>query len=471
MNSKKQIVASLMQTNKLIFIFLIVINISCKTKPVTYKVEVAKHFNNAQATIIQCSDQYYNQTATYNQYRQYSAETAEFYALKYNIPIHVFENKVEKGLQSFVEMGRGGVSMYYPSCTKEYDSLYLKQITNDLQKVYGKQPTTLAYGCGKSHYSSLLPKAILGGRNSSRGTPNGLKSGTPICTFYGNQSGESGNYPVNTSSFIKNRLSASRAWDLKHTDNLTDEEVLSFLETEVKRTINNNGFYIDFMHWHIDEFKGINAQEFIPKLFKSFSNAVDNNYISKVDYNQAIEYFWGKQAIKNVEMNEFENHFTLTVQLKELNPDIDYTLIQTPMSFVVKNSDKYQTYTNINFYGGQNVHSIVTIEGNIVFNVFLDFNNTTNTIKIDKQTVSKLKELNYTLKSNKNTIESTQPIKVTFFEQIKGDEAHKIRILSRSLKYDTKHTINTSLLKENCNYFAGTINELGESKLIEMTNY
>lgn len=312
---------------------IFVVFLNCKNYETKIDIKVCEHFNNADATIIQCSDQYYNQTATYNIHRQYSAEVAEFEALKNNIPIHVFEEKVEPGLTEFIKMGRGGLGIYYPSCSISYKTSLLDSIAENLNTVYGRIPSTLAYGCGKTYYSDSLPNYILGGRNSSFGSPKSVKNGIPVCTFYGKGLGNASVYPVESTSFRKNRLCSSRSWANVINGGLTEEQSLNFIKNVVKNTISTKGFYLDFMHWHIDDINNKNAQKFIPKLFSAINEAVDKNYIAKVDYNQAIEYLYAKESIDSVSLVEKKEHYQIKVYTSKKHEDIDYSVIKTPVSF------------------------------------------------------------------------------------------------------------------------------------------
>lgn len=461
MNSKKLILVNLKLMNRFFLILLFFSFLGCSQNETKIGIEVCAHFNNADATIIQCSDQYYNQTATYNINRQYSAEVAEFEALKSNIPIHVFEEKVERGLKEFVGMGRGGVSMYYPSCSKEYRKTALDSIIKELEGVYGRKPTTIAYGCGKTNYSEDLPNYILGGRNSSYGSPKMLNKNIPVCTYYGEGFGESSIYDVSSSSFIRNRLNSSRSWANVIVDNLSELESLDFIEKEVERAVSNNGFYVDFMHWHIGDVKGKNAQKFIPKLFNTINKAVKGNYISKVDYNQAIEYQYAKSSIDSVSLVEKKDYYLIKVYTNQRYKKIDYSVIKTPVSF--KTLINIEELMNL---GGDDIESVSKVNGAIIINALINFNEKVNVIKVNKKVESKFLSLTCDAIYEDNKIYSEYPIKVTFFKKNKND--FKVEIIKRSLEFKTVHTFDLDVYSNEYDYYAGIINKLGESKIIKI---
>ncbi len=461
MSLKKQIAVSLMQINKIITVGFILLFLSCQEKGTQLDVKVSSHYNNADATIIQCSDQYYNQLATYNTSRQYSAEVAEFNALKYNIPIHVFEGKIEHGLKDYLDMGRGGVSAYFPSCTEEYSEKMLDSILNVLTPVYGRRPTTMAYGCGKTNYADSLPNYILGGRNSSGSTPKTLKLGAPVCSYYGKDAGDPSVYPAESFSFLRNRLNASRSWVNIIMDDLSEEESLSYVKTEVEKVISNKGFYLDFMHWHIDEYKGKNAQQFIPKLFQSMGEAINKSYIAKVDYNQATEYFYGKEAIDSVSLVEKADVYEISVYVKKKFDKIDYDVIKTPISFQTNIS-----LENAQKLGGEDVKSVTFRKDQTIINAFVDFNKPVNKIIIDKNNGSKFLTLKFDVSQKNNAILTTDVTKATFFQKNKED--YKVKIIKRSLTFSKNHEFAFKTDNSDYEYYVGVINKLGESKLIKV---
>lgn len=460
-NLKKQTAINLTQMNNFLKIFILLLFFSCNKEGDLIDVKVCKHYNNADATIIQCSDQYYNQKATYNLSRQYSAEVAEYNALKYNIPIHVFEGKVEHGLKDYLEMGRGGVSAYFPSCSEEYSEIVLDSILNTLKTVYGKRPTTMAYGCGKTQYGTSLPNYILGGRNSSHGSPKALKKGIPVCTYYGKNSGDPSIYTVDSVSFIRNRLNASRSWANIISNGSTEEESLSFVKKEIEKTISNSGFYLDFMHWQIDEINGNNAQQFIPKLFKSMGEAINKSYTAKVDYNQAIEYFYGKEAIDSISLVEKTNFYEMSIYVKKKFDKIDYSLITTPISFETPISIE-----KANKLGGKNIKSITFRNGKTIINAFIDFTKPITKIIITKNKESKFLAYKFDVQQENNTILTTDLTKATFFQKNKKD--YKVKIIKRSLNFSERHKFEFNTDSNNYDYYVGVINKLGESKLIKV---
>ncbi|MDO6595886.1 hypothetical protein Q4512_03105 [Oceanihabitans sp. 2_MG-2023] len=456
-----------MLINKIIILSFVLLFFSCQEKETQLGVKVSSHFNNADATIIQCSDQYYDNSATYNKSRQYSAVVAEFESLKHNIPIHVFEEKVERGLKEFLEMGRGGVSAYYPSCSENYRASLLDSILDNLKLVNNRRPTTLAYGCGKNYYYDSLPNYILGARNSSLLPVYALKEGVGICTYYGKDAGNPSIYPVGDFSFLRNRPSASKSWANVISDGLSEKESLSFIKKEVKKTITNKGFYLDFMHWHINEIKGKNAQQFIPKLFKTLNEAIGSSYIAKVDYNEALEYLYGKQTIDSVSLFENKDAYIMRVYINRKKKEIDYNVIRTPISF---ETEIKTTESSLMEFWGNNIQSVTKVKDKIIFNALIDYTKKLNKFIIykqaNKQTI--FLPLEYEVSFNDSIIQSNYPIKISYFKKEKRNEDYKVEIVDRSLKFKKEHALRFDRNNIKYNYYAGVINKLGESKLIKI---
>ena len=112
-----------------------------KTKIANIDASLCLHANCADATIMQVTDQYFppDHKFVMNDSRKYGAAWAEFLAFKYDIPLHVFEQEIKgDAFEEFLETGRGGTSVYYPSCFKEYSESRLTSIVEELESSYGK---------------------------------------------------------------------------------------------------------------------------------------------------------------------------------------------------------------------------------------------------------------------------------------------------------------------------------------------
>ncbi|MCP4977257.1 MAG: hypothetical protein GY931_13945 [Maribacter sp.] len=449
---------------------------SCELKKIETDFEICEHYNNADATIIQVTDQYFpaNWKPFQKDSRKYSSSWAEFLAFKYNIPIHVFEYKIKGNeFKDFLAMGRGGASVYYPSCSLAYKDSILNNIVNELTVLYNKRPTTVSYGCGKTHYRDSLPKHILGGRSSSYIKFNSNNNNE--ISWYGDDSGHSTYIDFSNTQNIVSRPSNGRFYSDILGNGASLEDASLFVEEQVKKTVAKRGFYMNFMHWHDFYIKketgkileGVPLMKF---LFKSMSQGVKNSNIAKLDYNEAIEYLYAKEGLVTAILEVMNDKADIVVRT-ETTREKDYSAIQTPITLRIhKDSIK-----NVNYKLFSISERIVSVQQDpkfIYFNIILDFAVDVERINISmKREETEIPNLwsQPSLKLNKikNQVISSEPVRFTLFRKKEMDEEYQVEIVDR--QYDLLLKYSLKKLDSNYNYFVGAIDDQNESSMIEIS--
>jgi hypothetical protein len=209
---------------------------------------VCEHYNCADATVLQVTDQYFPPYSSNvrNNSSKYGAIWAEFLAFKYDIPLHVFEQNIKgNGFKAFLQTGRGGASVYYPSCFEPYRITKLDSILIEIGKAYGRKPTTISYGCDKTTYADSLPLYILGGRNSLFFS---AELGMNSITWYGPGAGIKYQKDFSKREIILSRSAGGRFYTDIQRDDVSVLEAQNFVQEQVGKTIKTHGFYTNFMH-------------------------------------------------------------------------------------------------------------------------------------------------------------------------------------------------------------------------------
>jgi hypothetical protein len=450
--------------------------LGCENKnsmPVDLEVTVCGHPNCAEATIMQVTDQYYPSSWEWflNDSRKFSATWAEFLAFKYNIPVHVFEQNVKgKEFEEFLNMGRGGVSVYYPSCFDEYRKSKLDSIIYEIEKVYGRKPTTLSFGCGIVQYHDSLPSYILGGRTTSYMT---LASGMDVISWYGNDCGISVNWDFSDSKSILTMPIGGRYYRSIQKDNITIQDASFRVVEQVKKTIKNSGFYVDFMHWQDyyenDEGELVEGVTVMPEVFKAMANGIKDTYTAKVDYNEAVEYLYAKEAIQKVTITVLnKKEAILQFKLDAYRP-VDYHVIQTPVTIRLYKKDLGQFKYDKAVLGSTLIN--VRDDGEyVLFNVMLDYSNPDYSVNLHtgmyRTLQPKIKDLKIVKHPFIDAVISSNAAKYILFRRKKEANNYEVEIIERTKFYSKK--FNLVNLDSGYVYFCGAIDKNRESTLIEL---
>ena len=460
----------------LLLLLCILTIFSCKEKDSkrihksTKIISVCDHPDCADATVIQLTDQHFPPDyKLFNEdSRMYSAAYAEYLGFLYNIPLHVFEQEV-KGDEfiDYLKTGRGGASIYYPSCFHEYDEKKFESIRNEIGEVYGKTVTTMAYGCGKAGYADSLPNYILGARNSSTTPATSRKNGV---TWYGKDLGWGTMNKMNSASQRRNRTATGRYYSDIQRGKLSSLEASSYVKEQVQLTMQNNGLYTNFMHWQ-DYYPNANGDtiegmKVIDSLFIAMREGIGAHTTAKVDYNEAIEYLYARESVRSASIIIFDNEEVELQISTEKEWPIDYNEIDTPITLAIpKNS-----FVSLKFQQIKTSEQIISAheEDSIVYlDVRIDFNVPRTIIPLEfgaERTISPRFapiRMNY---DGDHGISASIEGKFVLFRRPKEGAPHEISIVDRTDEFELNYDLPS--LEEGYDYFCGGITKDGESSLI-----
>jgi hypothetical protein len=438
----------------------------------TDHIEVCKHYNCADATILQVTDENFpsNWEDHQNDSRKYCAAWAEFLAFKYNILIHVFERNIKgKEFKNFLKTGRGGASIYYPSCLKTFRIGKLNSIMSDIENVYGREPTTLSYGCGKTHYRDELPEFILGGRNSSY-TP--YYSEQDAVTWYGEDCGFSGRMDFSDIKNIRSRPSGGRFYTDIQVNNVDINDGSNFVIEQVQKTVKNSGFYTNFMHWQ-DYYKTedgalIEGVHVIPILYEAISAGIGDASNAKVDYNEAIEYLYIKEAVDSVKLvTYYDNNPELLVYIRKAR-SIDYNIIKTPITLNF-NKKQFNDFDYKRIVLSDQIVSVSQDDDHFYIKAILDFNASEQYIEIELDSprlISHQFQKPDLKIINSESVQATIPSKFILFRKRIHAKDYELEVVDRSYDYSKEYKLEN--IDSNYQYFVGAINKNRESTVIEL---
>lgn len=446
------------------------------TSEMNTNIEVSAHYNGADATVIQLTDQYfppYNSNIRSDN-RKYSSAWAEFLAFKYNIPLHVFDQNVKGAMfKAFLQSGRGGASVYYPSCVTSYRKGKLDSIISEIASVSGRRPTTVSYGCGKTSYADSLPPYILGGRNSSF---IHIKRGMDAITWYGTGYGN-----ANRKNFIKqnlslNRSSGGRFYSDITTKNITVTEAARFVETQVRKTVDTAGFYTNFMHWH-DQYKNkkgvlIEGVAVMEQLFDAMNKGLIGSRNSYLDYNEAVEYLYAKESVNAVTL-EVDSEEQISIKLTHSKKrERDYSVIVTPISIKIE-KNTLQHFDIEKVAKQERIVSIFEDEAHYYVNILLNYEQKeTNVILTYGEKNYEVLDLNQKFKIKKgilfNQVSGNMPAKFVLFRRKVGAKEFEIELVDRRSNFEEKY--EPPNFEEGYDYFCGAITRTRQSALIHIKN-
>ena len=464
------------QNQLTVFLLLIVVALTANCKEpknplFSINADVCSHYNAADATIVKLTDQYYppDHHMVRDSDNKYGAAWAEFLAFKYDISLHVFERSIKgDAFEDFLATGRGGASVYYPSCLEPYKKKKLMSIRDDIEDVYGKSVSTLSYGCGKTDYLGALPEDMLGGRNSIY-TLDAKKE--DAITWYGENLGYKNNLNFTENKEMLDRAPGGRYYLQVQQGNATAKEAARNVKKQVLKTVQNNGFYTNFMHWN-DEYKNskdslIKGITIIEPLFDAIrSGFTESSRNSGLDYNEAIEYLYGREAIDSLIVTYFDNN-SLEIDIwKSAKRNRDYSRIDTPITI---SSDKRILNGAMNIELTDRVPSAYIDKGELLLNVVLDFSKEHETIEVDLKGTDKITPIENNLVlslEGQTSVYATNEAKFVLFRRKKDAKDYAVEVVEREQSFSEKY--NLPNLEDGYDYFCGAIDKRRQSTLIEL---
>ncbi|MDX1461432.1 MAG: hypothetical protein R3359_00125 [Marinirhabdus sp.] len=438
------------------------------------EIAVAEHYNGADATVLQITDQYFMPYSYYvrDDNRKYSAAWAEFLAFKYNVPLHVFEQNVKGSMfKAFLQSGRGGASVYYPTCHDTYRKSKLDSIIAEIGDAYGRTPTTISYGCNVVSYADSLPNYILGGRTSEYVH---LKSGAEAITWYGKDMGNLYDQDFSELSQLLKRSAGGRYYTDIQRDDISVENSAKYVKEQVQQSVRTHGFYTNFMHWH-DQYKNtdgavIEGVAVMEQLFDAMHKGLKGARNSYLDYNEAVEYLYAKEAVDAISVREESADRMIIDLIHSKKRDRDYSVIATPISVKIP-KHKLHNFDMTTVAKQERVVSIFEDENNYYVNISLDFEQKKTEITLNRgQSSYEILNLDRKLKIVKaffsDQITANMPCKYVLFKRKKGANSFEVELMDRRYNFSEKYELPD--LEEGYDYFCGAITRTRESAIIQL---
>ena len=226
------------------------------------------------------------------------------------------------------------------------------------------------------------------------------------------------------------------------------------------------------MHWHDyytnKEGDTIEGVKVMPYLFQALEKGIGDNHTAKIDYNEAIEYLYAKEAIDSVYLSKnAESKFKINLIFKKTRP-IDYSVIKTPITLIFsKKSIQELGGKAISFESDYGL-GVVKDSSNFYVNIPLDLSKESNSVRIDLIDFEENIEVSFQKPNLKrkgnNTIISTTASKFVVFRRKKEAPEYEIEIVDREFNYSKEFQFKG--FEEGYDYFCGAINKQRESSLI-----
>lgn len=378
---------------------------------------------------------------------------AEMWGLRHNIKLHCFDKDYSQDRKDAYLMGAIDFGVYVWSCIQDvednplnYTPGYISNITNVRN---GKKPSTLSYGCGKQSYVNLMIPYFLGGRNS----------------FHGNNTNDGFidyNNSLTHNDFITRDSTTRFGYytPVVGTGNAsgTLSEGLAYVQSEINRAYNVNGWYTDFLHWH-----WLDNTDYLEQHLENIRNSIGVKNIYSGSYSDLVEYFYVRKSVTSISFNGLNT--TINYIKNELTAD--YNLISTPLYFEVDLSSTSLNGKFIKCSDGSKVLSLGSDK--YIIETPLNYANTSKSITFSEEINSNdYINLNAPIVSeNMGVITSDQPIKITLFSKDLAQNEYDVVIEERELTLNTSHTLATTMSASK-DYYIGFINEYGVSGVLEL---
>lgn len=439
----------------LFVISLLIICHSCGTllkapKKEVLDAKVCKHRWGMQASFTQTTDLYLTSQLAY---------AAEFYGLKYNIPLTVFDfqNRGQDQIDSY-KMGRIDYGVYTNSCNSRVEKSprsFIIEYINIITKIReGKRPSTLSYGCGIDTYKNEVRDLFLMGRNS-------LSS---------NHDNSFSNYDSNfdnlqdTSCSILSQISRPSTTRYFHLVKEKNNSGLEIVKEHIEKTYKTGGFYTDFCHWQAFKHYKIPVGE-LAIHFKNMGEAFDSLNVFRGSYNDIAEYYFAKQAVDKTSVIRKKKKIIISVSASKKG-NYDYSLISTPVSIRIEFTNNRLSNYNFKSVKGGNIRKME--DGDLIIELKTNFIADKIIISDTLIIVKDPNYLNFSVPQliiENNIVQSDQKVKITVFKKKINSDDRTISICERSLVSMKEHILMT-IKEDEFDYFIGYINNTGNSGLI-----
>lgn len=387
------------------------------------------------------------------------SNAAEFYGLKYNIPLTVFVfNGNVNDMSEAYQMGRMDFGVYVNSCVKEIEEDPKESVVNSIALVSkirnGQRPSTLSYGCGKDSYKDQLSELFLMGRNS-------LNTNDSVgFTYYGNTQGATYD-SVLTHSQLLSRPSTTRYFQLLKDNPNKAKEIVRNQIYDASKT---HGFFTDFSHWQAYSVYNHVRIEDLKEHFENISIILDTLSVYRGSFNQIAEYYYARESVDNVITHRARNKIIVEIYYSK-KEKIDYGLINVPVTIKLNTAENRKIKKDYKSVKNGAIRKMD--DGNLVLDVQLDF---TRNYVADTLEVSSLPQiLDFSVPEmviNESSLVSDKKIKITIFEKKLASNDTYIFPVYRSLVFAKEHSLLITK-KAGYDYFIGFISETNISGMVK----
>ncbi len=262
--------------------------------------------------------------------------------------------------------------------------------------------------------------------------------------------------------------STTRTWDMQRAGHFgTQNQSLKYTQLQVKRAINTEGWFTDFMHWH--SLYNFDDTAFFEKYFKTIDDTIGESDVWRADVGSVNEYYFLKSAINKIGSFEhkgdvyifvrFNDNFTGT-NTNGIDNSVNAKLINTPLSIKIDLSGTLLAGKSI---GGDRVQSVRNLGGDKwVVNVRPKrFGDGYFTFKITEEDAHIYNPARPVITKNETGFTSNLPAKFVVWEKSSNPKE-----LLRTSSYSENVRFS---LESGKSYFIGAITQSNQSSLVEVS--
>lgn len=411
--------------------------------------QVCSHRWGMDASFTQTSDQYLPENF---------GIAAEYYGLKYNLPLTVFDHiERDEKVKEVFQMGRIDFGVYSHTCNTKSLPIIRERIEWNQKNIEnirnGKTPVVLSYGCGKDFFSDEIQDLFLMGRNSAH-----TNDTTPYC-YYGKNLG----YPNDTLLSALDLMSqpSTTRYFLMVKKKVADRKEI--VQKKFSEAIQHHGFVTDFCHWNGHYTYGYPREE-LGLHFENMGQILDTVNVYRGSYNDIAEYYYAREAVIDVEVQSVKQQLIVSVQYAPIE-NVNYNLVNCPVS--VKVNLKGTKFAS-NDYKSMKQSGIRRLDnGDLVLDVKLNFADSINMVTDTLFVTNDAEYLPFIIPDvviQDSLLIANQKVKLTVFRKPNGLDETCVSLDSRSLEWSETHILPQKIF--GMDYYVGFINETNNSGVV-----
>jgi hypothetical protein len=206
-------------------------------------------------------------------------------------------------------------------------------------------------------------------------------------------------------------------------------------------------------------------------LFQAMHEGIGEARNSYLDYNEAVEYLYAKEAVDSLVILGITDENVKIKVIHSKKREADYSVIATPVTIKVP-KNLVKAYAMERTKKDPNIASIFKDEHYYFVNVLLNYEQPETVISLlkgDKRYSILRIDNPVELKQGwlLNTVRANVPAKYVLFKRKKGAKEYELELVHRMLSFSEKY--NLPDLDGGYDYFCGAISSTRNSKLIEIT--